>query len=526
MARPRRSSAGPAGPGGRVAAAEVIGFIEEFCVIPSGMLAGKPVHLASFQREFLELIYDNPAGPTRRAILSTARKNAKTGLSACLLLNHLCGPSARNRPNSQLYSCAMSLDQAGLIFNMAAQMIKLNLDLARAVKVVESRKMITCSELGTVYKALSADANNAHGLSPQFCVFDELGRCKGPRSALYTAMESGAAAIEDPLTVVISTQAESPADLMSVLLQDGLSGQDPRTVAKLYCASETVDPYSDAALQMANPAWAYFQNREELRAEAAKARRMPAFASSYKNLTLNMCVESAAPFISRPVWEACAGPSRDLRGLPVYVGLDLSGGGDLTALVIVHPDPATGLWHIEPRFWLPEDRIQEHVLGDKVPYDLWIEAELVKTMPGSAIDFSLLAEEIRDIFDEFNVCKLAFDRWGFPNLRQWLIKAGFSEAMLKERFAEFPQTYVHMSPAVLALETLLLNAKIRHDNNPVMNWNMSNLVMDKNSVGERKPTKKKSTGRIDAGTALIMAIGVAPQGRTADFDPTLLVNWV
>ena len=93
----------------------------------------KPLRLDPFQQNEIRKIYDNPAG-TRRAI-SMACKNAKTTLSACLLLNHLCGPSARLRPNSQLYNAAQSRDQAGLIFQLALKMIRMNPDLAAAVRV-------------------------------------------------------------------------------------------------------------------------------------------------------------------------------------------------------------------------------------------------------------------------------------------------------------------------------------------------------------------------------------------------------
>jgi phage terminase large subunit-like protein len=68
-------------------------------------------------------IYDNPTG-TRRAIISRGRKNAKTTESALILLLHLCGPEAR--PNSQLNSAAQSRDQAGILFALAAKMVRLS----------------------------------------------------------------------------------------------------------------------------------------------------------------------------------------------------------------------------------------------------------------------------------------------------------------------------------------------------------------------------------------------------------------
>ena len=101
MARPRKQPP----PSGPVTAADVIAFIETVCFVPEGKFVGQPLRLQDWQKDILRAIYDNPHG-TRRAIISMGRKNAKTTLSACLLLAHLCGPPARNRPNSELYSAA------------------------------------------------------------------------------------------------------------------------------------------------------------------------------------------------------------------------------------------------------------------------------------------------------------------------------------------------------------------------------------------------------------------------------------
>src|SRR6516162_11499317 len=85
----------------KVTGADIIAFIEEVCFIPEGRYVGKKLELLDWQKAEIRRIYDNPHG-TRRAILSMGGKNAKTTLAACLLLAHLCGPPARNKPNSQL----------------------------------------------------------------------------------------------------------------------------------------------------------------------------------------------------------------------------------------------------------------------------------------------------------------------------------------------------------------------------------------------------------------------------------------
>ena len=148
-----------------------IAWIQEHCRIPEGKFVGQPVKLAEFQQDVIRGIYDTP---TRRAIVSFGRKNAKTTLSAFLLLLHLCGPESR--ANSQLYSAAQSRDQASILFALAAKVVRMSPDLAAVVTIRDTAKQLFCPDLGTLYRALCADAATAYGLSPGFIDHDELGQ--------------------------------------------------------------------------------------------------------------------------------------------------------------------------------------------------------------------------------------------------------------------------------------------------------------------------------------------------------------
>jgi phage terminase large subunit-like protein len=259
MARPRKQPP----PRGPVTAADVVAFIEQTCIVPEGKLVGQPLKLQPWQKDILTAIYDNEHGATRRAIVSMGRKNAKTSLAACLLLAHLCGPPARNRPNSELYSAAQSRDQAGIIFSLAAKMVRLSSTLSQAVRIQETAKVLTCPELGTRYRALSAESTTAFGLSPSLIIHDELGRVRGPRSPLYEALETAVGAQEAPLGIIISTQAASDSDLMSILVDDALAGHDPLTVIRLYTAPPELDPFDEQTIRLANPAYGVFLNARE-----------------------------------------------------------------------------------------------------------------------------------------------------------------------------------------------------------------------------------------------------------------------
>jgi phage terminase large subunit-like protein len=491
-----------------------IRWIEAHCLVPEGRLIGQPVKLRAWQRREIRRIYDNPAG-TRRAILSFGRKNGKTALAAFLLLLHLAGPEAK--ANSQLFSAAQSRDQAAVLFALAAKIVRMSPTLSPFVSIRDTAKQLYCAELGTLYRALSAEASTAFGLSPVFVVHDELGQVKGPRSELYEALETATAAQESPLSIIISTQAPTDADLLSVLIDDAQKGHDPRTVVSLYTADPDLDPFSVEAIKQANPAYGDFQNADEVRAMAESARRMPSREADYRNLVLNQRVEKSSPFVSQSVWKACgAMPVDNLRGLTVYAGLDLSECNDLTALVLIAQIEA--VWHVRPHFWLPEEGLRERATRDRVPYDLWARDGLIETTPGRAIEYKWVAKRLAEIFDGLDVVKVAFDRWNFKHLKPWLMHedgGGFPEQWIEDHFVEFGQGFQSMSPALRDLEADLLNGRVAHGMHPVLTMCASNAVVQSDPAGNRKLAKNKSHGRIDGMIGLTMARGVA---ATAEQD--------
>lgn len=486
---------------------------------------GKPVRLRDWQRAEIRRIYDNPHG-TRRAILSFGRKNAKTTLSAFILLLHLVGPESR--PNSQLFSAAQSRDQAAVLFALAAKVVRQSADLNAAIGIRDTAKQLYCEERGTLYRALSAEASTAYGLSPVLVIHDELGQVKGPTSELYDALETATGAQEEPLSIVISTQAPTDGDLLSILIDDALAGADPKTVVSLHTAPMEADPFSDDAIRAANPAFGDFLNAEIVRDQAEAARRMPSREAQYRNLILNQRVDQSAPFISRSVWQGCGGavvPS--FHGLPVFGGLDLSSVSDLTAFVA--EAPVGDVWHVRPTLWLPEDGLREKARADRVPYDVWAREGFLETTPGPSIDYRFVAAFLWDFCAENDVRKIAFDRWGWRHLKPLLAEAGFSEAQLEGDtaiFEPFGQGFQSMSPALLSLEAKLLNGKIAHDGHPVLTMCAANATVKSDPAGNRKLDKMKSHGRIDGMVALAMAEAMAGTYEAAPaIDASALLVW-
>ncbi len=480
-------------------------WIEEHIRVPEGRLVGRPIKLTQEQRKWLVDIYDTP---TRSYILSMGRKNAKTATAAMLLLLHLVGPEAR--PNSQLFSGAQSRDQAALIFELAAKMVRLSPVLAKYVLIRDTAKQLLCPELGTVYRALSAEASTAYGLSPAFVVHDELGQVRGPKSEFFDALETAAGAQAEPLSVVISTQAPTDADLFSILIEDAKSGADPRVKVRMYTAPLDSDPFSDEAIRAANPHFDDFMNKDEVRRLAEEAKRMPSREQSYRNLILNQRVEAKAPFISRAIWQENGAAPGDLAGQRVWAGLDLSSVSDLCALVLLSEKG-----DVVPTFWLPEEGLEDKARADRVPYDIWARQGFLNTTPGRSIEYEFVAVYLREVFSHLDIVTLAFDRYNIKFLKPWLERVGFTPDEMA-RFIEFGQGFVSMSPALRELESKLLSCALRHGGHPVLKMCAANASVVMDPAGNRKFAKNKSLGRIDGLVALAMAVGSMPTENHED----------
>ena len=108
------------------------------------------------------------------------------------------------------------------------------------------------------------------------------------------------------------------------------------------------------------------------------------------------------------------------------------------------------------------------------------------------------------------------------HLKPWLLNAGFSEQVIEDKFVGFGQGFKSMSPALRDLESIILEKKLRHGDHPILQMCASNAVIDRDPAGNRKLNKRRSIGRIDVMTALVMAFGVAPL-RTPQFDVEALI---
>lgn len=493
----------------------VIAFIEKYCRVPEGVLVGSPVVLAEFQKRFILSVYDN-AAITHTGILSIARKNGKSALIAGLLLAHLVGPEAKE--NTQIVSGALSRDQASIIFKLAVKMIQLSDTLQKLTHIVPSTKTIHGLARRTEYRALSAEGKTTHGLSPVLAILDETGQIKAAQDDFVDAVTTSQGAHESPLLLIISTQAPTDAALLSKMIDAGLKGDDKGVVCHVYSAPLDADIHEESSWHLANPALGTFRSLDDVRKQAQKAKDMPSFEPSFRNLILNQRVSTFAPFVSKTIWEANGAPPCDFDGLEVFGGLDLSKRTDLTAFVLCARDKS-GILHIKPHFFAPHEGLFERAKRDQVPYDVWAKEGFLTLTPGATVDYDHVAEVISDLVSDLNLVEVAFDRWKIDFFKESCSRIGVSLPL-----TPFGQGFKDMSPAVDALEADLLNRRARHGCHPVLTMCAQNVSVSTDPAGGRKFDKAKSTGRIDGMVALAMAVGIMSgkqKEAEGDFDAFL-----
>ncbi|MEM9262408.1 MAG: terminase TerL endonuclease subunit [Pseudomonadota bacterium] len=477
-----------------------------------------PLILEDFQKKFIRDVYEpHMRGDgadwrrgVRRAILSIARKNGKTALIAALVLVHLIGPEAILF--GEIYSAANDREQAAQVFKFVKQYITLDPELSSALVVTESTKTVASMATSTKYQALSAEAGTKHGLSPSVWIFDELAQAK--KRDLFDALDTAQGARDEPLGLVISTQSPDPQHPLSLLIDDGLRGEDPTIVAHLHAVPDEVeDIFDESYWPLANPALGTFRDREDMRAAARRASRMPSFEPAFRNLNLNQRVDEQAAIIPRTEWNACIGAPYIADGEQIFAGLDLSATTDLTALVAVSAFDGD---RINGWYWKPGDTLKEHAERDRAPYVEWRDQGFLEAPPGRAVDYEFVAHKLCYLRDNFDLLGVAYDSWRIENLRVALTNLAIPVYVEGKddpvdgaiRLVRWVQGFAGMSPAIEALEVAVLERLLVHGNNPALNFCVANAIAKMDPAGNRMFDKQANRFRIDGAVAMAMAIGL------------------
>ncbi len=433
--------------------------------------------------------------------------NSELAAAVALLLT-----CADGEQRAEVYGCAADRQQATIVFDVAADMVRMCPALSKRVKILASQKRLLYVPTNSFYQVLSAEAYSKHGFNISGVVFDELHT--QPDRKLYDVMTMGSGdARTQPLYFLITTAGNNTNSICYEVHQkakDILAGRkiDPTFYPVIYGAEETDDWTDPEVWAKANPSLGITVSLEKVQAACDSARQNPGEENAFRQLRLNQWVKQNVRWMPMEKWDACdfEVDPRQLEGRVCYGGLDLSSTSDITAFVLVFPPTdEDDKYYVMPFFWLPEETLDIRVRRDHVPYDVWNRQGLFDLTEGNVVHYARIEKAIGILGERYNIREIAFDRWGAVQMVQNLEGMGFT-------VFPFGQGFRDMSPPTKELMKLVLEKRIAHGGNPVLRWMMDNIYIKQDPAGNIKADKEKSTEKIDGVIATIMALDRAIRG--------------
>jgi len=498
------------------AAQDPIAFINRL-THTKGSFAGQPFNLRPWQVRILKKLFKKRRDGLRQyrtCLLMLPRKNGKSELAAAIALYGLL---ADGEAGAEVYSAAADKDQAGIVFGVAAQMIRNDPVLSQSCYIVDSQKRIEHQSSASFYRAISAEAYSKHGYNSAIVVYDEL-HAAGSDRRLYDVLSTSMGGRTQPLFLVISTAGFDKHSILWELYTHAKKVQenpalDPSFLPILYEAPPDADWTSEKVWKKANPALGDFRSLEDIQIAAKRAKEIPAQENNFRRLFLNQWTEQDTRWLSLAAWDACKSEIdwETFTGKRCYLGLDLSRTTDLTAVVAVFPDAMGPGFAVLPHFFVPADRIPERVTRDRVPYDEWARRGSLTACPGPAVNQQQVRQYVNELCERFDVRMVAYDPYNAVELIRQLEQED-AVPCVKVR-----QVKAALSSPSKALEHAVLTGTLRHDGHPVLRWNVGNVAIEIDAAGNIQPSKAKSTERIDGISALVTALDAMERN---DHTPT------
>jgi phage terminase large subunit-like protein len=490
----------------KAAADYAVSFIQALCHT-KGTWAGKPFDLIDWQEQIVRDVFGvlKPNGYRQfnTAYVEIPKKMGKSELAAAIALLLACGD---NEERAEVYGCAADRQQASIVFEVAADMVRMCPALNRRVKLLASTKRLIYLPTNSFYQVLSAEAYSKHGFNIHGVVFDELHT--QPNRKLYDVMTKGSGdARAQPLYFLITTAGDNQNSICWEVHQKALDIKNGRkhdsTFYPVIYGAALEDDWTDLKVwKKANPSLGITVSIDKVKTAFESARQNPAEENSFRQLRLNQWVKQAVRWMPMEKWDACAF-AIDLDGLKgrvCYGGLDLSSSIDITAFVLVFPPvDEDDKYIVLPFFWIPEETIDLRVRRDHVNYDIWKKQGFLQTTEGNVVHYGFIETFIEDLGTKYNIREIAFDRWGAVQMTQNLENLGFT-------VVPFGQGFKDMSPPTKELMKLTLEQKIAHGGHPVLRWMMDNIFIRTDPAGNIKADKEKSTEKIDGAVATVMAL--------------------
>jgi len=502
----------------------VIRFFEERCRHTKAKWAGTPFHLLGWQvEEVIKPLFGTlkPDGTRqyRTCYVEIPKKNGKTEFGGGI---GIYGLIADDEPGSEVYSAAGNKEQAGIVYQASAQMVRQDEILKNRLMVRDSVKRIFDSQTASFFQVLSSETDTKHGISPHMVIFDELHA--QPNDQLWRVLTAGTDyAREQQLVLVLTTAGVyDPHSIWwkmrekAIRIYEGKE-EDDSFLPVLYIADKDKkkdDPEDEKVWIRVNPALGHIFTLDKIRRDFKEAQKDPVNYSDFLRFRLNIPTAQIKQYLPMDDWDAC-GPARftaagykkfeqSLVGRECYGGIDLSSKIDLTAFALFFP-PAEDdeKWKILIKAYMPKDNIRNRAERDQVPYDIWEKAGLITATPGNVVDYAFIRRDIQNAGAIYNIQEIGYDPWKATDLVQRLQDDdGFV-------MVEMRQGAKTMSDPT---EELYIKAKQRiidHGGHPVLRWCANNLTVKKDVNDNVQPDKKNSKEKIDVMVAGIIALGRA-----------------
>ena len=493
--------------------------ILKILIMPKGLKAGQTLYECTtgyqwlFYTAILCTVYrDNPK--KRRyeiGVLEIARKNYKTSTIAVLfILLFLTEPKF-----SKFYSVAPDGSLSRAIREAISEIIRsspLLYEFKDQKRFKILRDYIQFKPTLTTYIPLSYSTSRMDGRLPNAFCADEVGAL--PTSYPIEAMRSGQLNILNKLGFIISTKyptIDNPfEDIVSYSkrILDGLE-QDETRFSLLYEPDSTANwQTNDLILQQANPvALETPEIWEDLLKKRAYAIAVESARENFVCKHCNIIYQGVGTetYIDVKDVQECKVAEIDWAERVVYVGLDLSETSDNTSVSMVSVDDDNNILATSWAF-IPEGRIEEKTVSEKVNYRELIKGEQVIACGDRVIDYSVVEGFILSLEERFGVQiqAIGYDRWNAISTAQKLEKAGYN-------LVEIRQHSSVLHPPTKLLREKILSREFQYCHNRLLEINFQNARCVYDTNKNQYVNKKKSTGKVDMVVSLINAVYLAQQ---------------
>ncbi len=488
-----------------------IEFIENYCKHSKGVMGGKPVLLELWQKAMISATFGfidiEGNRKYQRCILIIAKKNGKSLLASAI---GLYLQIADNEPGAEVYAVATKKDQSKIIWSEAKRMVKKSPALRKRIKCLVGE--LNSESNDSVFKPLASDSDSLDGLNVHGVLADELQQWKNGK-ALYDIMFDGMIARRQPLFLITTTAGTIRQDIYDEIYTEceriinGYIGldeyRDDRTICFIYELDDRKEWKNPECWKKANPnigisfKYSYLEDKVRLAKQNEKL---------VKNL---LCKHFDMPETGSESWltyEQLNNKSTyDLKVLkPKYgiTGIDLSSTTDLTCASVIFRVPNDPILYVKQMYWLPSDRLEQKIIQDKVPYDIWIQQGLLRLSEGNKINYKDVTKWLMEVQNEngIYIYKLGYDRYSATYLVDE-IEQHFGKITVP--IAQGAKTFdIPMRNFSADLEKGLIN----YNSNPITLWNLANasVTIDTNENMYLCKTHD-STKRIDGVASLLDA---------------------